>query len=199
MILITLPRVESAITSSARTGRQTARAERSRRTRSRIVVAAATLFLRDGYVQTTRSAIAEEAGVANQTLYISFKGKAAFLATAFHIDVARQIIERVHPHFAAMVAASADPDVAAELARNKALRYQTYTEAMRDIALKPGFNPHLSVERASQILHAIASEETYGLLVTENHWSPHEWLRWVTRTNTTELFPPATTTSQDDR
>lgn len=221
------------ITTSARTRRQTAQAERSRQTRSRIVTAATTLFLRDGYVQTTMSAIAEEAGVAYQTLYISFKGKVALLATAFDIavagddepvpvldrgwrqqlrdepdgpralrvfiDVAQQIIERVHPLYAAMVAASADPDVAAELARNKAMRYQTYTEAMRDIALKPGFNPYLDVERASQILYATASEETYGLLVTENHWSPNEWLRWVTRTNTTELFPPATTTAQDYR
>ena len=83
------------------------------------------------------------------------------------IDLAQQIIERVHPLHAAMVAASAEPEVAAELARNKALRYETFTEAMGDIALKPGFNPHLSVERASQILYATASEETYGLLVTE--------------------------------
>lgn len=221
-----------AITTNTRTKRQNAQAERSRRTRSRIVAAATALFLRDGYVQTTMSAIAEEAGVAYQTLYISYRGKVALLATAFDIavagddepvpvldrgwrqqlrdepegsgalrifiDVSQQIIERVHPLYAAMVAASADPDVAAELARNKALRYETYTTAMRDIALKPGFNPHLSVERASQILYAIASEETYGLLVAENHWSPHEWTRWVTRTATTELFPPGTTTSQDN-
>ena len=107
-------------------------------------------------MQTTRSAIAEEAGVAHQTLYISFKGEVALLATAFdiavagddepvavpdrgwrqqlrnepdgpralrgYVDVAQQIIERVHPFYAAMATASAGPDVAAELARNMALR-----------------------------------------------------------------------------
>ena len=107
-------------------------------------------------METTRSAIAEEAGVAHQTLYISCKGELARLVTAFDIavvrddepvpvldrgsrqqlrnepdgpralrvfiDVAQQIIERVHPLYAAMATASADPDVAAELARNMALR-----------------------------------------------------------------------------
>ena len=76
------------MTSLSRTPRRTAQAERSRQTRSRIATAATALFLRDGFLQTTMSAIAKEAGVAYQTLYISFGSKVALLAAAFDIAVA---------------------------------------------------------------------------------------------------------------
>lgn len=215
------------MTSLSRTPRRTAQAERSRQTRSRIATAATALFLRDGFLQTTMSAIAKEAGVAYQTLYISFGSKVALLAAAFDIavagddepipvlnrgwhqilreepdgpralrvfiDVARQIIERVHPLYAAMVAASADPEVADELIRIKALRYHTITVAMHDIAQKEGFNSLLSIQRASQIVYAAVSEETYGLLVAEHHWNADDWTDWAARATTTELFLARTT------
>jgi AcrR family transcriptional regulator len=46
-------------------------------TRHRVVAAAAPLFVRDGYVETTMAGIARAAGVAVQTLYLSFGSKAA--------------------------------------------------------------------------------------------------------------------------
>ena len=64
------------------------KAEQSRATRQRIVTAATTLFLRDGFFTTTMSAIAKEAGVAVQTLYLSFTNKTAILSAAFDTAVA---------------------------------------------------------------------------------------------------------------
>ncbi len=62
--------------------RHRAHAERSRATRSRIIEAAIPLLVRDGYLETTMSGIAKAAGVAVQTLYLSFGSKVAVLEAA---------------------------------------------------------------------------------------------------------------------
>jgi len=46
------------------------------------------LFVRDGFLTTTMSAIAAEAGVAVQTLYLSFRSKTAILVAAFDTAIA---------------------------------------------------------------------------------------------------------------
>jgi AcrR family transcriptional regulator len=56
--------------------------ERGRQTRARIVDAAAELFYRQGYLATTMAAIAAEADVSVQTLYLSFGSKVAILTAA---------------------------------------------------------------------------------------------------------------------
>jgi AcrR family transcriptional regulator len=66
--------------------RTRAQAERTRATRARIIAAATPLFVRDGYLETTMSGIAKAAGVAVQTLYLSFGSKVAVLEAA--LDVA---------------------------------------------------------------------------------------------------------------
>lgn len=67
----------------SRAKNRTSKAEQSRATRRRIVEAATGLFVRDGFLGTTMAAIAAEAGVAVQTLYLSFGSKTAILAAAF--------------------------------------------------------------------------------------------------------------------
>ncbi len=62
--------------------------ERGRRTRARIAEAATRLFVAQGYLDTTMAAIAAEAGVAVQTLYLAFGSKAAILAAAHDRAVA---------------------------------------------------------------------------------------------------------------
>ena len=61
--------------------------ERSRATRARIVDAATRLFSDNGYLDTTMAAIASEAGVAVQTLYLSFGSKGAILKAAHDVAV----------------------------------------------------------------------------------------------------------------
>jgi AcrR family transcriptional regulator len=55
------------------------RAESARATRLRIIDAARRLFIEQGYLDTTMTAVAEEAGVALQTIYLSVGSKAQLL------------------------------------------------------------------------------------------------------------------------
>jgi AcrR family transcriptional regulator len=73
------------VVTGSRTKNRTSKADRARATRRRIVAAATTLFLRDGFLTTTMASIAAEAGVAVQTLYLSFGNKTAILSAAFDV------------------------------------------------------------------------------------------------------------------
>src|SRR3954464_3390654 len=60
---------------------------RGRQTAARIATAAMRLFVENGYVNTTMAAIAQEAGVAVQTLYLAFGSKSAILAEVHDLAV----------------------------------------------------------------------------------------------------------------
>jgi AcrR family transcriptional regulator len=75
------------------------RAERARETRRRVIDAALRLFVEQGYLPTTMSAIAREAGVAVQTLYLAFGSKSSILSAALDVaivgdDAPMPLIER---------------------------------------------------------------------------------------------------------
>ncbi len=57
------------------------------KTRQAIRAAAETLFLRDGYTRTTMKAIAEQAGVAEKTMYLTFETKATLLRDVIQVAV----------------------------------------------------------------------------------------------------------------
>ncbi len=63
------------------------RARQARETRRRIVEAAASLFVREGYSATSIRAIAEEAGVAVPTVYASLRSKANILRAVVDLTV----------------------------------------------------------------------------------------------------------------
>ncbi|MGD9702013.1 MAG: TetR/AcrR family transcriptional regulator [Acidimicrobiia bacterium] len=67
------------------------RRERSRRTRARIVDAARTLFVDQGYRATTIEAVAERAGVAVQTVYYVFGNKPTVLAAVLDATIAGDV------------------------------------------------------------------------------------------------------------
>jgi AcrR family transcriptional regulator len=60
--------------------RRLSRRERGQRTRARIIDTAYRLFSRHGYEATTMQAVADEAGVAVQTVYFTFRTKAGLLS-----------------------------------------------------------------------------------------------------------------------
>jgi AcrR family transcriptional regulator len=107
------------------TEQRTAEAERSRprgrrgaETRRRIEAAAARLFTRAGYPSTTMQAIADDAGVHVQTIYLAYRTKAALLAACAARLVAGDEEPDTHPserRWAREVAAERDPR--AKLAR----------------------------------------------------------------------------------
>ncbi|MFL6155860.1 MAG: TetR/AcrR family transcriptional regulator [Marmoricola sp.] len=98
----------------SRTKNRTSKAEQSRATRVKIVAAATDLFVRDGFVTTTMASIAKEAGVAVQTLYLSFGNKTAILQAAFD-DALRGGVEEDIGEQDWYVQVLADPDGPAAL------------------------------------------------------------------------------------
>ena len=66
--------------SSVKLRPRTLRAEQAKQTRQRIVATAQALFLSRGYTGTTLQAIADEAGVAVETVYSRFRNKTNLLA-----------------------------------------------------------------------------------------------------------------------
>lgn len=95
--------------------RPNARAEKARATRRRMREAALRLFREQGYAATPMQAIAEEAGVAVQTLYFTFGTKRALLSEIFDVAIAgdeEPIATLDRPHVQELMA---DPDPVAQL------------------------------------------------------------------------------------
>jgi Transcriptional regulator len=193
-----------------------ARAERAVATRARIVEAAAPLFVRDGYLETTMAGIARAAGVAVQTLYLSFGSKAAVLeatladgaqdhptgwleqvraepdgvtALGVHIAAAGLVVERRFPLDAVLRAAAADPEPAALLGRVRRAGLAVHARAVDELAEKPGFTVGVSLQRATEIVATLLSPETYGLLVAAQGWPAADWSAWAARHLAADLFP----------
>lgn len=81
-------------------------------TRRRVEEAAARLFTRDGYTATTMQAIADEAGVHVQTIYLAYRTKTAVLAACAARLVAGEEDPETHPgerRWARRIAAEPDP------------------------------------------------------------------------------------------
>lgn len=216
---------QGGVVPASRTKGKAVRAQKARETRQRIVVAATELFTAEGYLQTTMADIARRAGVAVQTLYLSFGSKVAVLTAALDVaiagddepvpvlerpwfgrlraepdgpaalrifvDAASQIIHRVYPLYAATRDASADPELAEVLDRNKRLRYVTHATVTEELARKPGFAADVSVRQATDSVYTLMSQETYGLLVVEHGWAVADWSAWVERHLLSDLFGSA--------
>ena len=194
-----------------------ARAERAAATRARIVEAAAPLFVEHGYLETTMAGIARAAGVAVQTLYLSFGSKVAVLEAALaagaddepkecvsrlraELDgpsalrtytavVARQI-ERRHALDAVLRAAAADPEPAELLDRTRRAALALHAMAVDEFSEFPGFTTHITVQRATEVVAALLSPETYGLLVVGQGWAVADWAEWAATHLVADLFPP---------
>jgi AcrR family transcriptional regulator len=186
------------------------RSARARATRERIVAAAAELFVRDGYLDTTMAALAAAAGVAVQTLYLSFGSKAAVLEAvlaadppdpprtpelpdgpavlAAHVAATAAAVERHHPLDAVLRAAAADPEPAALLAARRAAALQAHAAVVDRLAELPGFTTEISLQRATDLLAVLLSPETYEQLVVRQGWTAPDWAEWVTRHAAADLF-----------
>jgi AcrR family transcriptional regulator len=69
--------------------RSAVRAEQAQRTQGRILEAARALFLERGFAGTTIAAVAEEAGVAPETVYAVYRTKAGLLGSVVRAAVLR--------------------------------------------------------------------------------------------------------------
>jgi AcrR family transcriptional regulator len=194
-------------------------------TRHRVLAAAVPLFVQDGYVETTMAGIARAAGVAVQTLYLSFGSKAAVLEGALAVGVddqsnewladlraepsGRAALRRYVEHRAAQVerrfaldavlrAAAADPEPAELLERTRRAALAAHAEAVDELAEKPGFTDRISLQRATEIVSTLLSSETYGLLVAGQGWTTPDWAEWVATHLVVDLFPAEPATSHPE-
>ncbi len=178
-------------------------AERSLATRIRIIEAATPLFVRDGYLETTMNGIARAAGVAVQTLYLSFGSKVAVLeaamsaaaddhpiggrplptdvpaALAEHVRATAAVIEREYPLAAVLRAAAADPEPAELLDRSRQAALAEHARVVDELAELPGFTERISLQRATDIVATVLSPETYGLFVVIHGWTTPDWSEWA--------------------
>ena len=163
--------------------------------------------------------VARAAGVAVQTLYLSFGSKAAVLEAALtvgpddqpnewladvraepaglaalrrYVEHTAARIERRFPLDAVLRAAAADPEPAALLDRTRRGELAAHGHAVDEFAEKPGFTTEISLQRATEILATVLSHETYGLLVVTQGWPPQDWTDWATHHLAVDLFPPTT-------
>lgn len=177
-------------------------------TRASIVHAARMLFARHGYQATTLQAIAQQAGVAVPTLYATFGSKAAILsvlvksagadediralANAAFADpdprrqlvlsagVVRSIQERDTDITDLLwQAGGGDPDLAAVWRQSHQQQLNRLGELVGVLARKGALKPDLSLEMARDTLWALASPETYRLLVRERGWTPQQYEDWL--------------------
>ncbi len=196
--------------------RKRAGAARAQATREKVVAAAGALFVERGYLDTTMIDLAAAAGVAVQTLYLSFGSKAAVLkgvwemtgsdhpqewldqlrdapdgptALARHVAVTTAAVERSHPLDAVLRAAAADPEPAELLAAARAAALDVHARAVDELAERPGFTVDMSLQRATDVVVTLLAPETYGLLVVEQGWTAPDWAEWVLRHLVLDLFP----------
>uniref|UniRef100_UPI002455C999 helix-turn-helix domain-containing protein n=1 Tax=Nocardia farcinica TaxID=37329 RepID=UPI002455C999 len=91
------------------TGKTTGvRAAKASANRAKMLAAARELFTTRGYTATTMKAIAEQAGMAVQTLYFTFATKRAILSELLDVEIAgdtEPVATMDRPWFAAAVAA----------------------------------------------------------------------------------------------
>ena len=143
----------SDVSTTAR--RPNARAEKARATRRRMREAALRLFREQGYAATPMQAIADEAGVAVQTLYFTFGTKRALLSEILDIAIAgdeEPVATLDRPHIQALLD---DPDPVAQLrgqARVTRTVYQRLAPALEVVRGAATADPDLAAlwERSIQ-------------------------------------------------
>ena len=184
----------------------TVRAERAAETRRRIEAAARALFALRGYGATTLREIADEAGVAVQTVYAVYRSKASILGAlrdglrdepeavaAYRTALAEPDPRRSLEHFARALrirwsnghdivtihveAASVDPAIRADLVRLMETRRGGLFGLARSLAAKPG-GPG-DIDRTVAVLDALTLPEVYAQLVVTNGWTPDAYETWL--------------------
>ena len=176
-------------------------------TRERICVAAEERFVRDGYARTSIRAVANEAGVAEATIYLAFPNKAALLDAV----IARAVRDNLSEPLDA-IAAAPPRDVLPRLAAShatlmaRAARLIALGESasLMDAELRPlrerahgnlraAFRVvadrlegagvlRAGAQEAADALYAIASESTYLRMTEGAGLSPDRYAAWLTDT-----------------
>ncbi|UGT52560.1 TetR/AcrR family transcriptional regulator [Nocardia asteroides] len=122
------------------TGKNTGvRAAKTTANRAKMLAAARELFVTRGYTPTTMKAIAEEAGMAVQTLYFTFATKRAILSELLDVEIAgdtEPVATMDRPWFAAALSAPPREQIRGQVAAAATIyaRVGTLLEVIRSAA-----------------------------------------------------------------
>jgi AcrR family transcriptional regulator len=180
-------------------------------TRRRIADAARRLFASRGYGATTLQAVADEAGVAVQTVYAVYRSKAGILRSlreglASHPEAAELYVAALsetdpgrkidlfarsirnrwdYGHDIVAVheqAGRTDRSVLKEVEKVLAIRRNGITR------LAQSFGKRVDPARATAILDALTVPEIYRELVEISSWTPDDYETWLARTLRQQLL-----------
>ncbi|MGD0019703.1 MAG: helix-turn-helix domain-containing protein [Candidatus Limnocylindrales bacterium] len=199
--------------------RPTLRDERAQVTRRRIAEAARSLFRSRGYGATTLQAIADEAGVAVQTVYAVYGSKAGILralrdtvlrqpeaealfeAAMLETNPERKLVLFAHSirrrwefgHDVVAIhrdAGATDSSVRAEVEQVLGLRRAGIERLAR--SLEGQLTPGIDVAHATAILDALTPPEVYAELTEVGGWSADEFEGWLARSFKNQLLETPT-------
>jgi AcrR family transcriptional regulator len=180
------------------------RQEQARATRLRILEAARRLFAARGYSTVTMREVANEAGVAVQTVHVIFGTKLALaqgIVEAALEDVNQEVVAfirradeaqdlRVTLHAVGAIARLAyerfgdvllflheagDPQLTAEAERFDRTRLESQAPIAPALARAGRLRAGLSTQEAADLIWALSSPEWYELLVLRRGWDPNRW------------------------
>jgi len=181
-----------------------------------IAEAARRLFREKGYASTTIEAIAAEAGYAVQTVYFHFKTKAAIvqylvdrmraetITPAFERSMQDQAAEsrlgavaKVARHTAELwwdvyevlrSASQSDDTLGALVTDMEGGRLYGQRLLAKALAARRELGSGIDVATATDVIWALASEDTYRRLVVERKWSPSRYEAWLSQCLSRELL-----------
>jgi len=103
----------------------------------------------------------------------------------------REVMARVGPvHRILADAARSDEDAASLLAEIARQRHEGQRRFARSLARPGALRPGLRERDATDIIHALASPEVYGLLVFDRGWSGERYEKWLRSILIDQLLPP---------
>jgi len=204
--------------STSRPYRSNLREERALETRVRIRRSARQLFAKNGFSETTIAEIAEDAGVAPQTIYAVFGSKGGIVAAILEdleetarqdarvaemiaeedppqqlrlfVSWIRTLYEQGAPVIRAALAAQSDPDVAALSNRGDENRLRGTGQITQIWAKRRALREDLKQDEAAQRLWLLTSVEQYLLATDKLGWSPAQYEQWLGDLLEHELLNP---------
>ncbi len=181
-------------------------------TRIQILEAARSVFEEFGYYDAGLGAVAKEAGVSRQAIYLHFESKAELL-TALHLHIfATDVLPALELHpisdtasaleaLDAMIAVDVDvvsrvwrihealqmarrqhPEVEETLRPREEERYRELLDLGRSLQREGVLPPNMRVGMFADMLWGLMNVGTYRSLVIERGWSLDQYRRWVCNT-----------------
>ncbi|SHN46935.1 TetR/AcrR family transcriptional regulator [Cryptosporangium aurantiacum] len=151
------------------------RAAAAHRTRSAILAAARDSFLESGYAGTTIRAVAEAAGVSQETVYKRFGNKARLLKDVYDVAMAgdeEPVPIAARPQALAVRNAAGPAEAARAYAALSAWLVSRAGDLMRVVSSARGSDPDLDA-----FMTTVDAERLTGTTMATTAWDERGWLR----------------------